>query len=481
MTQSKQTTKDKIKSLETSIFNHFDQTPTETAIKVRHCHCKIHTVSFKAKEDRGHAPIVLIHGFGTGVAYWAPNIEGLSQEYDVHCFDIPGFGRSDRPEFSSDETLAELEMVSCFEDWRREMKLDRMYIISHSFGAFFSSSYALEHPHRVIHLVLVDPWGFPEKPLLTAKQVDPQVYMHVVSRITSYFNPFFLVRCCGPYAGRLLSFLRSDIRLKYHKEGKECNENIYEYLALCNSRHPSGEKLYKNLIFTNGFAKRPMSKRFCGMDEDIRATFIYGSKTFIDPGPALEIQYQRSDTVGVHILRGAGHLMTSALKKVMRKDIAQLLSTLSKEEIKTRSEAALITVYRSGCFLNAQHIGIYVSTDGEIITDGMIALLFTLKKDVYIPNFTRGEPDMTFVRLTPEEWAEGLPSTMWNIRQHGEVDPSQLLSAPLDLLLMPGAHFGRLPYLMGLALREQFVQEVPIEDHDVSLNKVVVENTLIGQ
>lgn len=36
--------------------------------------------------------------------------------------------------------------------------------------------------------------------------------------------------------------------------------------------------------------------------------------------------------------------MTSALKKVMRKDIAQLLSTLSKEEIKTRSEAALITV-----------------------------------------------------------------------------------------------------------------------------------------
>lgn len=34
MTQSKQTTKDKIKSLETSIFNHFDQTPTETAIKV---------------------------------------------------------------------------------------------------------------------------------------------------------------------------------------------------------------------------------------------------------------------------------------------------------------------------------------------------------------------------------------------------------------------------------------------------------------
>lgn len=45
------------------------------------------------------------------------------------------------------------------------------------------------------------------------------------------------------------------------------------------------------------------------MDEDIRATFIYGSKTFIDPGPALEIQYQRSDTVGVHILRGAGHLV----------------------------------------------------------------------------------------------------------------------------------------------------------------------------
>ncbi|GMT00616.1 hypothetical protein PENTCL1PPCAC_22790 [Pristionchus entomophagus] len=303
------TTEDRIKTREANIFKHFDLTPVETEVKVRHCHCRIHTVSFKAKHDRNNAPIVLIHGFGTGVAYWAPNIEGLSQEFDVHCFDIPGFGRSDRPDFSSDETLAELEMVSCFEDWRKEMKFDRMFLICHSFGAFFSSSYALEHPHRVIHLILVDPWGFPEKPLLTAKQVDPQLYMHVVSRITSYFNPFFLVRCCGTYAGRLLSILRSDIRLKYHKEGKECNDDIYEYLALCNSRYPSGEKLYKNLIFSNGFAKRPMSKRFCGMDEDIKATFIYGSKTFIDPGPALEIQYQRSDTVGVHILRGAGHLV----------------------------------------------------------------------------------------------------------------------------------------------------------------------------
>ena len=35
--------------------------------------------------------------------------------------------------------------------------------------------------------------------------------------------------------------------------------------------------------------------RFNGIDENIPATFIFGSKSWVDPGPAFDIQMLRND------------------------------------------------------------------------------------------------------------------------------------------------------------------------------------------
>lgn len=66
-------------------------------------------------------PMVLVHGMGGGVGLWSLNLDALCKNRPVFAFDLLGFGRSSRPNFSTDPEEAESMFVNSIEEYRRQV------------------------------------------------------------------------------------------------------------------------------------------------------------------------------------------------------------------------------------------------------------------------------------------------------------------------------------------------------------------------
>ncbi|KAG6844107.1 hypothetical protein H0H87_009713 [Tephrocybe sp. NHM501043] len=143
----------------------------------------INTLSMTSTSPSPHAPppAVVLHGYGAGLGFFYQNFPALAEwagdrRSSVYAMDWLGMGRSARVPFTikakrSDITgrVAEAEsfFVDSLEEWRQKMGLDKMTLIGHSLGAYFSTVYALKYPTRVNKLILLSPAGVPRDPNYT--------------------------------------------------------------------------------------------------------------------------------------------------------------------------------------------------------------------------------------------------------------------------------------------------------------------------
>lgn len=101
--------------------------------------------------QHNQVPLVLLHGFGSGVGLWVKNLPALAQEgRPVFALDMLGFGRSSRPIFGRDAKEAEEQFVQTLEDWRKAEGLEHMILLGHDLGGYVSTAYALKYPHRSV-------------------------------------------------------------------------------------------------------------------------------------------------------------------------------------------------------------------------------------------------------------------------------------------------------------------------------------------
>ncbi|XP_041092812.1 (Lyso)-N-acylphosphatidylethanolamine lipase isoform X2 [Polyodon spathula] len=264
----------------------------------------------------GRTPLVLVHGFGGGVGLWVHNLDALSQKRTVHAFDLLGFGRSSRPAFSTDPGQAENQLVHSIEEWRRAMGLESVILLGHSLGGYLAASYALAHPQRVRHLILVDPWGFPEHPPARpqtgessggeVKPSGPPLWVKGVASVLMYFNPLAVIRAAGPWGPGLVKRFRPDFKRKFEDLFED--NTMTDYIYHCNAQIPSGEIAFRAMSESFGWAKCPMLPRMPLLSQDTPMTVLYGSLSWVDSSTGERIRTLRPGSyVKNIIIEGASH------------------------------------------------------------------------------------------------------------------------------------------------------------------------------
>jgi len=103
-------------------------------------------------------PVVLLHGLGAAGDYWARAARSLVRSgRTVIIPDAPGSGESEPPRDGEWGLGRRVEAVRTLAG---ALGLRRFDLVGHSLGGWTAARFAIDEPHQVHRLVLVDPGGF---------------------------------------------------------------------------------------------------------------------------------------------------------------------------------------------------------------------------------------------------------------------------------------------------------------------------------
>jgi len=98
----------------------------------------------------GNIPVVLVHGYSMSSAVWEKVLPLFGSDYRLFAVDLPGFGRSDKPEagYSCRELAESIRILM------DALGLPQVVLVGHSFGGQVIQHFAASYPERVLALVL---------------------------------------------------------------------------------------------------------------------------------------------------------------------------------------------------------------------------------------------------------------------------------------------------------------------------------------
>ena len=114
---------------------------------------RMHARAATDAANAGALPVVLVHGLVVSSRYMIPLAERLAERAHVYAPDLPGFGKSDHPEYP----LNIAGLADALAGWMRATGIPRAALIGNSMGCQVIAEMALRYPALVARAVLIGP------------------------------------------------------------------------------------------------------------------------------------------------------------------------------------------------------------------------------------------------------------------------------------------------------------------------------------
>jgi pimeloyl-ACP methyl ester carboxylesterase len=109
----------------------------------------------KVGHEAGHgAPLLLLHGIGSGSGSWGGQFEALAATHRVIAWDAPGYGRSDP--LPNPKPLA-IDYARVLDGLLEALEVDEAIVLGHSLGAIVAAAWCATTQRRVRGLLLASP------------------------------------------------------------------------------------------------------------------------------------------------------------------------------------------------------------------------------------------------------------------------------------------------------------------------------------
>ena len=185
------------------------------------------------------------------------------------------------------------------------------------------------------------------------------------------------------------------------------------------------------------------------------------------------------------------------MKEVLRQKMLKKRSNVTKSKILEKSNQIKKRLFKIKEFNQASAILFYISYDNEVYTHNMIKECLSSGKHVIVPITSKENRSLILSKL--ENW-EDLELGAYGILEPRKEYVKEFSLDVIDLIVIPGVAFDERGYRMGhgmgyyddllvnstkaihigLAFEFQLVDEIPIEYHDMKVDKIVTEERIIN-